>query len=264
MCKNFSLYVARENNKQFEFFRARCKQWKCEECAKQNAKIWRAYLLDTINKRFDGHKWSFVTITLPSRIHKLPIEKRITASIEAYRKRWNKLMMKLKYTYGKFEYVRVIEMHKNKVLHIHCIFNFHFSDIHEFSSSKGDYSYSKSLKNILVSSGFGFICNVQNLIGHAGYTTKYITKYMTKEKDEFHQAVSGLRVRRIQTSRGIGSPKEQEGVGTWEIKHKITASMFEAYREAGIEVYDLNRKKSLDWDDFCDKETGEILETMVE
>lgn len=266
MCKNYrAILKTSDDEKQDMFFRARCKQWNCEECAVTNARIWRAYIIDTLNKKFPEARWSFCTITIKKSVHKLATkQERILASVQEYQKKWNSFITRMKALFGKFEYVRVIEMHKSGVLHIHFLASVQFDDI---VHTKSGLVYSKKFLSVVKGAKFGYIANTQNLDTskfHAGGVAGYITKYMTKEKAEFHQAVHGLRVRRVQTSRNFGSPSnENENHYNWKIRSTITQDDLKRAYASGKELYDLNRKRVLDWDDFT-LDNGEEVWGMIE
>jgi len=248
---------------QVDFTRLRCKQWACEYCSKKNAQIWRAYLLHELNhnENLVTLQWSFITITFEKWIHEVEgFENRVSISIDEYRKKWNNFITRMKQNYGKFEYVRVIEMHKDGVLHIHMLASVQFDDL---VVTKKSGTYSKRLKALLKDCGFGYISNIENLSSwNCGRVVGYVTKYMTKESLEFHQAVNGKRVRRIQTSRNIGSPKtESESGDQWQVVRKITYDDYVRLRGQDKKLYDLNRKEFVDADHFYD-ENEEFIGTI--
>lgn len=198
-------------------------------------------------------EWSFNTITLPSWVHKKAVkDSRIRGSVSHYKKYWDRLMKRLKRAYGNFEYIRVIECHKSGVFHIHLLASIKHDDLHTGIGKNGkQFSYSPKFKENCVASKFGFSTNSQNIVdkegnaANAGLVAAYITKYMTKESSEFAAAVDGMYVRRIQTSRKFGTPKDRKGSENWEITN-------------GIREYDVYQAKH-EGKEWLDKNTGEII-----
>jgi len=69
-------------------------------------------------------------------------------------------------------------------------------------------------KKTLAKCGCGYIADIKRIPTYAA--VKYVTKYMTKAAQEFEER--GLR--RIQTSRAIGTPKPQ-GIEIWAVSGAI-------------------------------------------
>lgn len=258
-CKRFKrIVVSYDDPQSNKLARARCKMWVCPYCANINRKRWRAHIIVTLNKpEFEEKHWCFATITLPRWVHKkATVEERIENSIEFYRKHWDSLMKRLKREYGKFSYIRVIEEHQSGVLHIHFLFSVWLTDIEDHGSQK----YSQTFKEHLVSTKFGYINHQVNIVdkegnkANAGLVTAYITKYMTKTTQAFHDAVHGKRVRRIQTSRDIGSPKDISGNEVWWIKKHITEYDLYIAQTADKDFIDINTGSKITYDDFLDSD----------
>jgi len=154
--------------------------------------------------------WSFHTLTVPDWIHKLETpEDRCLASLSRIRGGWDKFMKAMKRKFGKFEYVRVFEKHESGALHIHFLASFHLppDDFRMPRKKNAKFGYSKWIKKEAPKRGFGAITSSANLPTGASVTVMYVTKYMTKEDDFVKELIGKYRVRRIQTSQGIGSPK---------------------------------------------------------
>lgn len=228
--------------------RISCKQWGCPCCAHKNARNWRAYLLDTFNKKFGHEAWCFLTITAHKNAHKHSAE----ATILNLQQVWKKLYDRLLRRFGKgLQYVRIFEKHKSGRFHMHLLLNIGKQyDAQEFQiKTKLDefrHPVCKWLKSACVSVGGGWRVHVKRVwddtakTANVGLVVGYILKYMGKDMANFkfpkHQ-------RRIQTSRKVGSPATNaKGQGTWEHKRKIGIS------------YLLEVKKRI-----VDMTTGEVL-----
>lgn len=250
------IVVNYDDENQNKLARTRCKMWVCPYCASINRKRWRAHIIKRLNDPDMMAKvWCFSTITLPRWVHrKATVKERIENSITFYRSHWDNLMHRLKRQYGKFSYIRVIEEHKSGVLHIHLLLSVHLPDI----TQHGSQQYSETFKAHLVATKFGYINHQSNIVdatgdkAHAGLVSAYITKYMTKDSQAFHDAVHGKRVRRIQTSRDIGSPKDIEGDEVWWIKKNITEYDISIAIWANKDWVDINTGAKITYDDFDD------------
>lgn len=228
--------------------RISCKQWGCPCCAQKNARNWRAYLLDTFNKRFGHEKWCFLTITAHKNAHKHSAE----ATILNLQQVWKRLYDRLLRRYGKgLQYVRIFEKHKSGRFHMHILLNIgdRYDSHNRLIRSKLDefrHPECRWLSRACAEVGGGWRVHIkrvwddQKKSSNVGIVVGYILKYMGKDMANFKFPA---HKRRIQTSRKIGSPATNaKGVGTWE--HK---------REIGI-TYLKEAKKNI-----VDMTTGEIL-----
>jgi len=95
------------------------------------------------------------------------------------------------------------------------------------------------MKDIIkVNYNFGEMHSVINLNdGDFAKTVGYVTKYMTKEDDFVSKYLSKTRVRRIQTSRGIGAVPKGKGEYEWSIVTGV--SKWEA---RDVKTIDLNKR----------------------
>lgn len=199
-----------------------------------------------------GGLWSFWTLTMPSAFHKLADEQtRARFSLKSIRKNWDKFMKFMKRKYGKFQYVRVFETHESGCLHIHFLASFHVaaSDYKTVEKNgRKDYSYSAQMKKDTAYYGWGKMHSVENLPpDDFARTVGYVTKYMTKEDDFVSKYLSKFRVRRIQTSQGIGAVPKSKSDYDWQIVTGVSI-----YENEAIPTIDLNKSRMVTRGDFGD------------
>lgn len=228
--------------------RVSCKMWNCPCCREKNARNWRAYLLDTFNKRLGHEAWCFFTITAHRNAHKHSAE----MTIRNLQQVWKPLYDRLRRFYNKrLEYVRIFERHKSGRFHMHILINVGLEYDEEQYVIKDVLSefrhpHNRWLRVACSELGGGWRCHIrrvwddQKRSSNVGLVVGYLLKYMGKDMASFafpkHQ-------RRIQTSRKIGSPKRNaKGVGTWEHKREIH------------QTYLVEAKKRI-----VDMTTGEVL-----
>lgn len=210
--------------------------------------------------------WSFWTITMPSHLHRLETpEKRAKFSLLRIRSNWDRFMKYMKRKYGKFQYVRVFETHESGCLHIHFLASFHVPKEDYRTANVGtkeEYGYSSDLKDaIFLVYNFGKMHSVQNLPENDfARTVGYVTKYMTKEDDFVSKYLSTTRVRRIQSSQGIGAVPKSKGEYEWTIVHGVSR-----WENEEVGTFDLNRKIVIKEENFEGgawyPTTREIMET---
>lgn len=249
LCPRFS-GIAVERDKRL-LLRLGCKRWDCPVCYKRNQQLWRHHLMKKIAEI--GGAWSFWTITMPKRLHKLETEeKRARYSLKSIRKNWDKFIKWMKRVWGKFQYVRVFETHETGVLHIHFLASFHVAASDYKVANAGtplEYTYSRKMKDNCVYYGWGIMNSVINLPENDfALTVGYATKYLTKEDDFVTKYIKDLRVRRIQTSRGIGAANEQRGNGKWE----IVACIYKHDNDE-MKYFDIDRHRLVEDADFGSK-----------
>lgn len=238
-----------ENDKKL-LSRLRCKSWSCPFCASGNRKRWQAYLLDVLPSV--SEIWSFHTLTLPSWIRErggFTDEDRTLASLSLIRANWDKLMKRLKRQLGaNVQYFRVFEKHLDGVLHVHFLLS-HWIPEDELKTTHGSYnvkkdtwnnhySYWRWLKDNAPECGFGFMTSSENLT-IAEAAVGYVTKYMTKEDIDINSMLSKYRIRRFQSSQGLGS-QEQWGKTEdfWEIRSFIDEGMMrnQTYHDLNLNI----------------------------
>lgn len=228
--------------------RTRCKSWNCTFCAHANRRRWRAFLLDVLPAI--SELWSFHTITLPDWIRKkegFSEDDRTLASLSLIRANWDKLMKRLKRYYPQVQYFRCFERHGDGTLHIHLLLSAHIdiSELNHVKNEKEDYWYWRWIKDNAPSCGFGYITSSENLIS-AGGASNYATKYMTKEDIEYSEMLQKYRIRRFQSSQGIGAQSAWgKDDSAWQVRTFIDESWL--YEQV---VRDLNLKRDLTHKDF--------------
>lgn len=227
--------------------RLRCKSWSCDFCAKGNRLRWQAFLLDVLPAI--SEVWSFHTLTLPAWVRKRADwtpEDRTIASLALIRGNWDKFMKRLKRQLGAVQYFRVFEKHGDGVLHLHFLLSHTIphDELHKVTPKKNKngetpepYYYWRWLKDTAPECGFGFMTSSENLVDPqkaVGYTTKY----MTKEDFYIGNMLSKYRVRRFQSSQGIGSQDDWGKTDDfWEVKSFVNEDEIEKQK-----YYDLNLK----------------------
>jgi Replication protein len=222
--------------------RVSCKMWNCPCCRVKNARNWRAYLLDTFNKKFGHEAWCFVTITAHKNAHKHSSE----MTIKNLQQGWKRLYDRLRRHYKKrLEYVRIFERHASGRFHMHILLNVGLEYDKSGFVIKGKldefrHPECRYLSRACASVGIGWRVHIRRVwddvkrSSNVGLVVGYILKYMGKDMASFafpkHQ-------RRIQTSRKIGSPATNaKGVGTWEHKREIGITYL---REAKKRIVDM-------------------------
>lgn len=233
--------------------RISCKQWGCPCCQQKNARHWRAYLLNTFNKRFSDEQWCFLTITANKGAHKHSAE----MTIRNLQQIWKPLYDRLLRRYGKgLEYVRVFEKHKSGRFHMHILLNIGSQyDEKKFviKKQKDEFNHPdcRWLKDTCKALGGGEIAHIRRVqddkarTSNVGLVIGYILKYMGKDMASFkfpkHQ-------RRVQTSRKIGSPATNaKGQGTWEHKREIGIAYL---KETKTPIVDMTTGEVLNYDSF--------------
>lgn len=226
----------------------RCKLWKCDYCSQKNRSQWRAVLYKRLPEI--SPYWSFHTFTTGS--HKTLT---IAQSEQIIMKNWERLIKRLARVFGKFSYVRTIELHKSGQPHIHALFSILVPDITWIKTKKTKqnktcgYWHSPIIAEHLKECDFGIIQSSENLQmdtdnGHfqaLGYATKYMTK---REDNPIHK----FRIRFIQTSRDIKLNTLEASQNTWIIKSGIYE-----HEVLAIRHIDLSRdNRSITADDFED------------
>lgn len=211
----------------------RCKQWQCQYCADVNRKMWRASIIDTLNRLGDGENsvWSFITLT--SRKDMRGFEK----SEKCLKHGWKKLYDRMRRRYGKQPYIKVYEMHQDKTLHIHALVRGAIEK--------------RWLKDTSVAVGMGYMVDCQHIDGHAGYVAAYVTKYMTKVEHRFPKGfrrIQGSREFTLKRENEVSSDKVWEFIGHYsETAMRADLSVFSEVKDIGndmildeayIELYD--------------------------
>ena len=224
--------------------RSACKSWKCEFCAEMKAELYRRGIV-RLAKEYDLA--TFVTLTLD----RLKIRGDMFDYIDLV---WHRMLTRLRSrrgfhlnrkspfatVFGKFPFIRVLELHKDGVPHFHILLPRWVMD--------DDKWFSLELRKAWTACGGGEQTDVQvvEIRDIGGYVTKSMASYLTKES-----LVEGIRdrKRRVTTSVGLRI-SERSYVNTWV---RYTMSITEMYRQRldagavarrGSEVHDV-------WGDLC-------------
>jgi len=193
-CPNFEAVLVGVDNDKLLVARLRCNMWTCPYCAIVKQKMWRARIIEHIEN--SGCVWTWFTLTAHSKARGI-------ASLENLRGAWDTLIKRMKRKFGKFQYCRVFERHKDGSYHLHCIASFHFGDIKERKARKDGKKtkYSVWLKTNATALHLGYYTHADDIeTSHSGYIASYVTKYMTKLSDVAKGEYG--RIRHIQVSKG--------------------------------------------------------------
>jgi hypothetical protein len=260
-CPHFQAILVASTDKEVLVVRTRCKMWTCPYCAIHNQKMWRARIIEHINNprpkwiflrvgfgaitETASKKWTWFTLTAHSK-------KRGAASLANLRRAWDTLIKRAKRKYGKFDYVRVYERHKDGSYHLHAIASFHFGDIKE-RKARVDGSrtkYSVWLKKNATELKLGYYTHADDIQrNHAGYIASYVTKYMTKLSDT---AMSEFgRIRRIQASQGWAKWRKEKKYD-WSIESGIFEQDLNGIFRQEKRIIDIQTGENVTYDNFID------------
>lgn len=162
------------------FVPVRCKSWGCESCRSIKAKI----VKDFIRRSFAGCKVTMLTFTDP---HKGDV-------LEAWRtlgSRWNLFRTWAVKTYGKFQYVRVIEPHKmGGWPHMHVLVNVKMSE--------------PRIRAMLKKWNYGYIFDKMEISveGASQYVSGYLTKKWPGQQANALRRTTKTRI--VQASQSLG------------------------------------------------------------
>lgn len=238
-CEFFSLVVHKDTQPGVRVMaRLRCKSWQCPYCAKENRKQWGKHLRKVLPKITSN--WWFITLTAHEHTRTEEL------SLHNIRSNLDRLMKRVKRVWTNVEYVRVYEKHKTGAFHAHMLVSGLSARVQKFTTPSGVSYYRPTLHGRAVgnlsvrtwyrrtarSMGMGYMVDIQALEG-VSRAIGYVIKYLTKAAQDFY--VKGLR--RIQTSRGIGSPNSR-GDGSWQ----VSARVFRSSMPEGSRLYDADRK----------------------
>lgn len=253
-CTQFRLVLMKQETGKITLSRARCKKWSCPYCSELNAYQWRSRL------RFALHTtpgtWQFITYTAHRHWRgEARSLKNIRENSGKLWKRWVRLAKKT--TDEKLLYVRLFEAHKDGSVHVHGFVRAPMGIYPQASGkipekrTQDDYNGIRWLKTASRECGMGFQADVTEITDRKK-SVHYVTKYMSKSLFSL-ELPKGAR--RIQTSHGFPKPDwmQRGGGGDWEVlKHGMPTSVVESYLRRGFEVYDLDLRKSLSYDDTND------------
>ena len=189
LCKKFYCSVKQDTvgTTRYLTFPMQCKSWNCPDCRKQKAANYR----ERMTAFFDGRGLWLYTLTY---FHNMTPAQ----AWGTYNESWNRLRTNLKKRYGSFNFVRVLESHKNSPYpHLHII-----ADVNIRPTDLGPAA---------IAAGFGYQLNTQKLT--TDRARAYVTKYLTKEwtNAEGWNLRKNYRCRLISFSRGLLSPVRRSG-----------------------------------------------------
>jgi len=225
--------------KGWSMFRLRCKSWQCEVCQKENQRQWRRHL----RKRLPAisENWWFGTITAPSW-NRTPGN-----TLHILRTNFDRFMKRLRRVWKKgVDYVWIFERHKTGAFHLHIIISgltarvkrvlyrggkIGFVPVTGTAAKAGTWSVLTWWKKTLSKCGCGYMADVK-VIPH-NQAIMYVTNYMTKSAQSYWIK----NMRRISTSRAIGSPQPAR-LMHWQIADVIWASAvnFEKIHDLDLRV----------------------------
>jgi len=240
-CPNFNLVAStrRASDGRWIMTRLRCKSWSCPVCARKNRQQWRNFLSAKLRKI--SSVWWFGTLTAPSWARSA--EK----SLVSIRDNFDRFMKRLKRVFGKVEYVRVYEVHQTGAYHLHVVLSGLCQRVERYKARsglkgfrpcrqetlKGSCSVNTWWKKTAAKCKMGYIAEVKLI--PSGEAVGYITKYLTKSAQAFDMP----HLRRVQTSRGIGSPKSV-GTEVWQVTGHLWGG------DIGYQAFiDLDEKKTV-------------------
>lgn len=207
------------------FLQANCKQWDCEYCSVNNAKKWVARVVNGVNEI--GGQWFFMTLTSHSKM------RGETASLKNLRQGWRKIYNRIIRKFGKFNYVRVFEHHKDNTIHVHILCDVELPYKKRWGKLKGKgkkrWIYRcKYLKDISAQCGIGYQADYQPL-DNAGLAAWYVSKYLGKA---IGNSKFPKNLRRIQVSQKFPHLPEMEQVLEYDWSHvpSRTDFLFRAWR----------------------------------
>lgn len=216
--------------------RLRCKMWSCDYCAGQNQRIWRAFLLKRLPEV--SAYWRLMTLTAHED------DRTQAGSLANIRTNIDRLMKRMRRSFGKISYVRVFEPHQNNAVHAHFIVSGLPDRVTRRRNKQGTVIFSRAkavssektwgiltyLKHTCRALGMGYMADISPLVSSHDKAVFYITKYLTKAQS----LIECRNLRRVQTTRDIGSPKP-ESEYFWRAEPFITARDF----HPGDVIYDI-------------------------
>jgi len=217
-CPNLKQIAFRHDAERgYMVLRLRCKSWRCPYCAIENQKMWRKHLKRKIIHL--GGTWYFGTITAPAW-NRTP-----TGTMDTIRLNFDRFMKRLRriWKHG-VNYVRIYEKHKDGAFHLHIVISGLSPRVRRYVAHTGSIGFKPTdekdkigtwaiktwWKKTLAKCGCGYIADIKHI--PAVQAIGYVTNYMTKQAQDYH--VPNLR--RIQTSRGVGSPNKRS-IERWEV-----------------------------------------------
>ncbi len=242
-CEHFTGLLVNERDDEILLAMTRCGKWTCDFCGVVNSRMWYARILEHLNQNSDLD-WCWFTLTAHSK------KRGAVKSIENLRSAWDTLTKRMKRKFGKYQYCRVYEKHRDGSFHIHCIASFHFNDIKVRHQKNGtDVNYSMWLSKTAKSLKLGYYTHADDIstTKHAGFIASYVAKYITKMSVDFASEIG--RVRRIQTSQNWAKLEKPKN-GEWKLRPGFyEADIFAAIKKRK-HVIDVSLGYEVTIDDF--------------
>lgn len=175
-------------------FQADCDLWTCDECAERKKSKWVARaIVGSKTLILNGSELWFVTITSHRTLGNF------AATVAVFPHAWSLMYSRMKRKQATFDYLMILELHKNGRLHSHMLTSL---------SAK-----TRWWKDSFAYSGLGYqtkIRAVENEGSAAGYVSKYIGKSLVGIE-------LPTRLRRIRVSQGWAKlPELHESSGNYE------------------------------------------------
>jgi hypothetical protein len=157
-----------------------CKSYFCKCCAKKKAAKYRARIKNNLKHK----SWRFLTLTtINNTSNKIRQIKQINQD-------WNRLRTLLKKHFGNFSYVKVVEIGKGGMVHLHVLVDMYLPVLF--------------IKRMWIKYCGAYRIWIDRVQSHED-CIKYVTKYMTKSASnhEFNTIMYKANSRRITFSRDI-------------------------------------------------------------
>lgn len=202
--------------------RIRCNSWYCTRCAPRKLKKLKARLYQFIGKKYTR------LMTLTTRYTNQPIDLLL---IDLSRD-WDILLKRIKRKYGKVQYFKIVQFHKNGAPHLHCLID-KFIDQNWLSDQWSEIHNSP-------------IVDIRFMDNH--HAINYVSKYISKEleaQSHFHALFQHVGRRRFAFSRnGNFTPFITDHVSltslfAWRDRHTMMNRILEGAMKAGpLELLD--------------------------
>jgi len=240
-CPNFSMVAWQHDTdtKRVVMARIGCGMWNCEVCAAKMRRKWITHLRKTLPEL--SGVWWLITFTAP------PFVTTYEDSVERLRRGIDLFMKRARRIWQGIEYVRVYEKHETRTaIHAHIVIKgvtpyvsvaasrngkLVFGAVSKRPQKNGFWGLRTFVKKIAVECDMGYIADAKIIPADKGIF--YIAAYLNKDAQAFYMR----HLRHIQTSQGIGSPKDKE-TGFWYVGRRIFAHDIQGDEE----LYDSDRK----------------------
>ena len=205
-CQIGSLILINNETGKVKSVQLECKSWTCEHCGPKKAKvIFARAFAGAIGRKLKGFRDKFstklFTLTLGGREFREKYTKAESYKIAKYH--FQKLVKNLRHVYGSFEYLAVLELHKDGYIHIHVILR--GRNIAPKSVLDDIEYFWRDLY------GLGFVRI--NVVRSLEKALKYVLKYFFKEPPIFHEGERIVPKRNrfyFNSRRALEPPKKRE------------------------------------------------------